>query len=101
MGKMFIIKCFILITLSVGAQNKPVDHKIETIGNLICQEAVKTINEINQIPSELNALKKIEPISADPRDQNRSINYGKSKEIISVKAYIRILQMKRKETLMS
>ena len=46
-------------------------------------------------------LKKIEPISEDPVDQTKTLNYKKSKDIISIKAYIRSLQMKRKETLMS
>lgn len=49
----------------------------------------------------LYALKKVDHISADPRVQNKMIYYKKSKDIISVKAYIRSLQMKRKETLMS
>ncbi|MBT8254716.1 MAG: hypothetical protein HKN00_00845 [Flavobacteriaceae bacterium] len=51
--------------------------------------------------NEILVLKKIDPISADPYDQSKMINYQKSKEIISIKAYRKALQLKGNETLMS
>ena len=47
------------------------------------------------------AVKKIEPISANPKVQNKTINFKKSNDLISVKAYMRSLQLKRKTTLVS
>ncbi|NNK69474.1 MAG: hypothetical protein HKO96_03275 [Flavobacteriaceae bacterium] len=90
-----------MITLSVGAQNEPVNQKVNPIATFIYEEEVQTSPVLDLENKDLYSLKRIERISADPRVQNKSINYGKSQEIISVKAYIRILQMKRKETLMS
>lgn len=46
-------------------------------------------------------IKKIDPISINPKTQNLDLNYKKSNDIISIKAYIKSLQLKRKETLMS
>ena len=53
------------------------------------------------LKSELTARKKVERISKDPKVQNKTINFKKSHDLISVKAYMRSLQLKRKETLMS
>jgi hypothetical protein len=46
-------------------------------------------------------IKKVEPISINPKTQNLDLNFKKSNDIISIKAYIKSLQLKRKETLMS
>ena len=56
--------------------------------------------EINKatIKNEV-AIKKIDPISINPKTQNLDLNYKKSNDIISVKAYIKSLQLKRKESL--
>ncbi|NND52013.1 MAG: hypothetical protein HKN54_06380 [Flavobacteriaceae bacterium] len=59
----------------------------------------------SQLVFELNediiAYRKWEPIAIDPMDQNKNINFNKSNALISIKAYIKSLQMKRKITLMS
>lgn len=47
------------------------------------------------------SLRKVEPISANPKIQNKTINFNKSNDIISIKAYMKSLHLKRKETLMS
>ena len=46
-------------------------------------------------------IKKIDPISIDPKNQSLDLNFKKSNDIISIKAYIKSLQLKRKTTLMS
>ena len=96
--RMFLIGCFLMLTFSVTAQTEPLKEIQKSA-------EVASVNEIKALPMLLDAdaitLKRIERISADPRVQNKSINYGKSQEIISIKAYIRILHMKQKETQMS
>ena len=62
--------------------------------------AINIVHEPNQ-SDELLGCKKVERISKDPMIQNKVINTKKSKDIISIKAYMKSLQMKRKETLMS
>ena len=47
------------------------------------------------------AIKKVEHISIDPKTQHLDLNYKKSNDIISINAYIKTLQLKRKETLTS
>ena len=47
------------------------------------------------------AIKKIEPISINPKTQNLDLNFKKSNDIISVKAYINSLRLRRKKALMS
>lgn len=96
-GKAIIIVFFVLFGLNASSQNEPVTEKMIEKVEILNPETLNSVNEI--LP--LQSLKKVEPISADPKDQNKSIHYGKSREIISVKAYIRKLHMKRKETLMS
>ena len=54
-----------------------------------------------ELNEEIIAYRKIEPIAIDPIEQNKTINFNKSNELISIKAYIKSLQMKRKITLMS
>ena len=47
------------------------------------------------------AIKKIDPISINPKTQNLDLNYKKSNDLISIKAYIKSLQLKSKVTVMS
>ena len=47
------------------------------------------------------AVKKIDPISINPKTQNLDLNYKKSNDLISIKAYIKSLQLKSKVTVMS
>ena len=54
----------------------------------------------NATKTEL-AIKKVEPISVNPKTQHLDLNYKKSIEIISIKAYIKSQQLKRKATLVS
>ena len=44
-------------------------------------------------------LKKVDPISINPKTQHKDLNFKKSNDLTSVKAYIKSLQMKRKATL--
>lgn len=64
---------------------------------VINTEVVKEVilNETNLV------LRKVEPISANPKIQNKTINFNKSNDIISVKAYMKSLHLKRKLTIMS
>ncbi len=54
-----------------------------------------------KLNDQFQVYRKVEPISSDPKDQNKTINFNKSNDLISIKAYIKSLQMKRKITLMS
>lgn len=67
----------------------------------IAQNTVESKKEVKEttIKSEV-VIKKVDPISANPKAQN-DLNFKKSKDLISVRAYIKSLQMKRNETLMS
>lgn len=47
------------------------------------------------------AIKKVEAISVDPKTQHLDLNFKKSNDIISIKAYIKTLQLKRKATIVS
>jgi len=85
MNKLILIAAFLIVPFTMVAHNSPENKK----------EAL----EVN-IKTEV-AAKKIDPISINPKVQNKTINFKKSNDIISVKAYIKSLQMKRKETLVS
>lgn len=64
--------------------------------------AETTLNKTQaEAPAVEVAVKKVDVISANPKDQIIDVNIKKSKDITSVKAYIRSLQLKRQETLMS
>jgi hypothetical protein len=63
--------------------------------------AIDSIEETKTIIKTEIAIKKVEPISINPKTQNLDLNFKKSNDIISIKAYIKSLQLKRKETLMS
>ncbi len=95
-GKTIIIALFILFGLSANSQNEPEAEKLLEPVNIPGLVNISNCQDVSPL-----TLKKVEPISADPKVQNKSINYGKSQEIISVKAYIRKLHLKRKETLVS
>ena len=62
---------------------------------------INTVEEVKTIIKTEVVIKKVEPISINPKTQNLDLNFKKSNDIISVKAYIKSLQLKRKETLMS
>jgi len=64
-------------------------------------ENVKTNTElISTIKTEVAAKKKTEHISINPLEQS-NLNFKKSNDIISVKAYIKSLQIKGNATLNS
>lgn len=85
MNKVLIIIAFLIVPFLGTAQND------SEIGKTEAKSIIKT--EV--------AIKKIDPISINPKTQNLDLNYKKSNDIISVKAYIKNLQLKRKESLMS
>jgi uncharacterized Zn-finger protein len=85
MNKIVIIIAFLIVPFFATAQND--------------SEIVKT-NVIIKTETEV-VIKKIDPISINPKTQNLDLNYKKSNDIISVKAYIKSLQLKRKATVMS
>ena len=62
---------------------------------------INTVEEVKTIIKTEVVIKKVEPISINPKTQNLDLNFKKSNDLISVKAYIKSLQLKRKETLMS
>ena len=60
-----------------------------------------TVEDTNTIIEIEVAIKTVEPISINPKTQNLDLNYKKSNDLISIKAYIKSLQLKRKETVLS
>lgn len=90
--KIILILAFFTLPFVSIAQNN-LDSKQSDLRSEVNKEI--TINK------EDIALRKIEPISFDPKVQIKNINFNKSNDIISLKAYIKSLQMKRKTTLMS
>jgi len=69
---------------------------------LISMAQTTVIDSVKEVKTETEvAIKKVEKISVNPKTQNLDLNYKKSNDIISIKAYIKTLQLKRKETLMS
>jgi uncharacterized Zn-finger protein len=83
MNKIITIIAFLIVPFFATAQN---DSEIVKTNVIIKTEVV---------------IKKIEPISINPKRQNLDLNYKKSNDIISVKAYIKSLQLKRKASVMS
>jgi len=81
---LFIIVIFIAPFISM-AQTTVIDLVEETKTNIKTEVVIK----------------KVEPISINPKTQNLDLNYKKSNDIISVKAYIKRIQLKQKETQMS
>ena len=90
--KIILILAFFALPFVSMAQNN-IDPKQSDI-----RSEVK--KEITIIKEDIT-LKKIEPISFDPKVQIKNINFNKSNDIISLKAYMKSLHMKRKITLMS
>ena len=85
MNKVLIVIAFLIVPFFATAQND--------------SEIVKTEVKIT-IKTEV-VIKKVDFISINPKTQNLDLNYKKSHDIISVKAYIKSLQLKRKATVMS
>ncbi|NQX86107.1 MAG: hypothetical protein HRT67_09430 [Flavobacteriaceae bacterium] len=76
---------FAIAPLFAKSQNTNVADKVE----------LKSKTEIKVV------IKKIDRISNNPLKQNKDINAKKSNDLISVEAYIKSLQLKRKADLMS
>ncbi len=91
-NKMTLIIAFFTIPFLSMSQND-----VNTSQLVISTEIKK---EIMLDETEVS-LRKVEPISNNPKIQNKTINFNKSNDLISIKAYLKSLQMKRKETLMS
>lgn len=85
MNKVLIVIAFLIAPLFATAQSNSEIVKVD-INTTIKTEVV---------------IKKVDPISINPKTQNLDLNYKKSNDIISVKAYIKSLQLKRKVTVMS
>ncbi len=86
MKNLILIVAFLVVPFTLSA------HSAKEKANTTIKTSTKT---------ELIVAKKIEPISDNPKVQNKTINFKKSNELISVKAYIRSLQLRRNVTLMS
>ncbi|MGV6830086.1 MAG: hypothetical protein ACWA5P_00810 [bacterium] len=82
MKRLYIIMVMILCVSSIQAQDQ---KKKETNS-----QEKKTI-----------VVKKIDPISGNPVEQHKSLSNKKSKELTSINTYLKKLQSKRKETLVS
>ena len=85
MNKVLIVIAFLTVPFFATAQND--------------SEIVKT-DVITIIKTDV-VIKKVDTISINPKTQNLDLNYKKSQDIISVKSYIKSLQLKRKATVMS
>ena len=85
MNKVLIIIAFLIVPFFATAQNDT--------------EIVKT-SVSTTIKTEV-AIKKVDIISINPKTQNLDLNFKKSNDIISVKAYIKSLQLKRNASVMS
>ena len=89
MNRVLIVIAFLIVPFFASSQN---DNKIE-------KTEVKTEVKV-EINQEL-AIKKVDPITINPKRQNLDLNFKKSNDIISVKAYIKSLQLKRNASVMS
>jgi len=83
MNKVLIVIAFLIAPFFATAQN---DAKIVKANDIIKTEVV---------------IKKVDIINLNSKTQNLDLNYKKSNDIISVKAYIKSLQLKRKASIMS
>lgn len=84
MRKIVFFIVFFMISFSVMAQNDK-----------------ETTNVKDETPTIEVAVRKVEPISMNPHVQNRMINYKKSNDLISIKSYMKSLQIKGKLTKLS
>ena len=85
MNKVLIVIAFLIVPFFATAQNDT--------------EIVKTL--VNTTIKTEVAIKKVDLISINPKTQNLDLNFKKSNDIISVKAYIKSLQLKRNASVMS
>ncbi len=95
MKRVLIVIAFLIVPFFASAQNDTKVEKTEVKTEVIADINIKA--EINQTLT----IKKVDPISINPKKQNLDLNFKKSNDIISVKAYIKSLQIKRKATVIS
>ena len=97
MKRVLIVIAFLIVPFFASAQNDTKIDKTEITVEVETNAIIKA--EINK---DLKlTIKKVDPISINPKKQNLDLNFKKSNDIISVKAYIKSLQLKRKATVMS
>lgn len=97
MNRVLIVIAFLIVPFFASAQNDTKIDKTEITVEVEANVIIKA--EINK---DLKlTIKKVDPISINPKKQNLDLNFKKSNDIISVKAYIKSLQLKRKATVMS
>ena len=97
MKRVLIVIAFLIVPFFASAQNDTKIDKTEITFEVEANVIIKA--EINK---DLKlTIKKVDPISINPKKQNLDLNFKKSNDIISVKAYIKSLQLKRKATVMS
>ena len=73
----------------------------DQLSSVIEFEKHDVIENLNPTDLVMTYYRKVDMLSDDPTEQYEMIEAEKSQNIISIKAYIKSLQMKRKETLMS
>ncbi|WP_347923030.1 hypothetical protein [Pontimicrobium sp. SW4] len=95
MNRVLIVIAFLIVPFFASAQS---DIKIEKTE--VKTEVIAEIDVKSEIFQEL-AIKRVDPITINPKRQNLDLNFKKSNDIISVKAYIKSLQLKRKATVIS
>ena len=86
MKRVLIVIAFLTVPFLATAQSEKKVEKTE-VKTEISKPVIKTDVTI----------KKIDPISINPKTQNLDLNFKKSKDIISVNAYIKSLQLKRRK----
>jgi len=97
MKKVLIVIAFLTVPFFASAQNETKTDKTEITVEVEANVIIKA-----EISKDLKlAIKKVDPISINPKKQNLDLNFKKSNDIISVKAYIKSLQIKRKATVIS
>jgi len=92
MNKMILILAFFTMPFLSFGQSES-DKAPLVINTEVVKELILNEDELG--------LRKVEPISDNPKIQNKTINFNKSNDLISIKAYMKKLHLKRKETLMS
>lgn len=95
MKRVLIVIAFLIVPFFASAQNDAKIEKTETKTEVKADVIIKA-----EIIQEI-AIKKIDPITTNPKKQNLDLNFKKSNDIISVKAYIKSLQLKRTASVMS
>ena len=72
--------------------------------SLLSLSAIGQEKEVKKAPSNETkniVVKKIDPISTKPIEQHKTLSNKKSKDLTSIKTYLKKIQSKRKETLVS